>query len=138
MDTHAWSQRLSRYGNKLGFKITAYDLRHAFALMFLRNGGQSCDRLLSQAVTALQRTLGHVDLTMTKRYVALTQDDLREQHTDGIYGYNVVFSIETYGFEVFSVQERHVAQEIIDILSNINIFKLLKGNPLKDTSAFVL
>jgi len=40
---------------------------------------------------------------MTKRYVALTQDDLREQHTDGIYGYNVVFSIETYGFEVFSV-----------------------------------
>lgn len=71
MDTHAWSQRLNRYGNKLGFKITAYDLRHAFALMFLRNGGHAL---------ALQRTLGHVDLTMTKRYVALTQEDLRKQH----------------------------------------------------------
>lgn len=71
MDTHAWSLRLTRYGNKLGFKITAYDLRHAFALMYLRNGGHAL---------ALQRTLGHVDLTMTKRYVALTQADLRDQH----------------------------------------------------------
>ncbi|NLI11917.1 MAG: hypothetical protein GX425_04690 [Peptococcaceae bacterium] len=30
---------------------------------------------------ALQRTLGHTDLTMTKRYVALTEQDLRQQHT---------------------------------------------------------
>lgn len=71
MDTHAWSLRLHRYGEKLGFKITAYDLRHAFALMFLRNGGHAL---------ALQRTLGHADLTVTKRYVALTQQDMREQH----------------------------------------------------------
>ena len=28
----------------------------------------------------LPRILGHTDLTMTKRYVALTQDDLKEQH----------------------------------------------------------
>lgn len=72
MDTHAWSLRLRRYGEKLGFKISAYDLRHAFALMFLRNGGHAL---------ALQRTLGHTDLTVTKRYVALTQQDLRDQHT---------------------------------------------------------
>ncbi|SPF39281.1 Phage integrase family protein [Candidatus Desulfosporosinus infrequens] len=72
IDTHAWTLRLRRYGEKLGFKISAYDLRHAFALMFLRNGGHAL---------ALQRTLGHTDLTVTKRYVALTQQDLREQHT---------------------------------------------------------
>lgn len=73
MDTGAWSHRLSHYyGGKLGFKISPYDLRHAFALLFLRNGGHAL---------ALQRTLGHVDLSMTKRYVALTQQDLREQHT---------------------------------------------------------
>ncbi len=28
----------------------------------------------------LQRILGHTNLTMTKRYVTLTQDDLKEQH----------------------------------------------------------
>ena len=67
-----WGDRLEMYCKTLGVHIHPYDLRHAFALQFLRNGGQAF---------ALQRTLGHTDLTMTKRYVALTQHDLREQHT---------------------------------------------------------
>lgn len=71
MITSAWTHRLDKYGKKLGFKISAYDLRHAFALLFLRNGGHAL---------ALQRTLGHVDMTITQRYVALTQQDLHEQH----------------------------------------------------------
>lgn len=69
---HTWNDRLEKYGKKLGVKIRPYDLRHAFALQFLRNGGHAL---------ALQRTLGHTNLTMTKRYVALTQEDLRQQHT---------------------------------------------------------
>jgi site-specific recombinase XerD len=29
---------------------------------------------------ALQRILGHTDIAMTKRYLALTQKDLKEEH----------------------------------------------------------
>lgn len=68
---HTWGDRLEAYSKRLGVKIRPYDLRHAFALTFLRNGGHAL---------ALQKTLGHTDLSMTKRYVALTQQDLREQH----------------------------------------------------------
>jgi len=67
----SWCHILKNYSRKLGYRVTPYDLRHTFALLFLRNGGN---------VFALQRTLGHVDLTMTKRYVALTQEDLRREH----------------------------------------------------------
>jgi len=49
----------------------SYDLRHAFALSYLRNGGNTL---------SLQRILGHTDLTMTKRYVAYTLGDIKEQH----------------------------------------------------------
>lgn len=66
-----WRDRLKKYGETLGVKIRPYDLRHCFALYFLRNGGN---------VFALQKFLGHIDLTMTKRYVNLVQQDLREQH----------------------------------------------------------
>ena len=72
LNAFTWGDRLEMYSKKLGVKIRPYDLRHAFALEFIRNGGNAL---------ALQRTLGHTDLTMTKRYVALTQQDLREQHT---------------------------------------------------------
>jgi site-specific recombinase XerD len=67
----SWNHILRNYGKKLGHRITPYDLRHSFAILFLRNGGN---------VFALQRILGHTDLTMTKRYLALTQGDLREEH----------------------------------------------------------
>lgn len=68
----AWGHRLREiYSKKLGFHITPYDLRHAHALMFLRNNGN---------VFALQREMGHSDLNMTKRYLALSEDDLREAH----------------------------------------------------------
>jgi len=66
-----WGDRLEVYGKKLGVRIRPYDLRHSFATWFLRNGGNAL---------ALQRTLGHSTLEMTKRYVHLSQQDLREQH----------------------------------------------------------
>lgn len=66
-----WWDRMRIYSEKLGTKISPYALRHAFALEYLRNGGHAL---------ALQRTLGHTDLSMTKRYVALTDQDLRMQH----------------------------------------------------------
>ncbi|NPV89229.1 MAG: site-specific integrase [Firmicutes bacterium] len=66
-----WGKRMVEYSKKLGVKICPYFLRHAFALQFLRNGGHAL---------ALQRTLGHSDLSMTKRYIALTESDIRLQH----------------------------------------------------------
>lgn len=67
----SWGKRLKQYGKKLGIHLTPYMLRHSSAIMYLRNGGH---------VLGLQRTLGHANLAMTKRYVNLTQNDLREQH----------------------------------------------------------
>jgi len=67
----SWAHRLKGYSQKLGYSITPYSLRHSFALLYLRNGGN---------VFALQRTLGHTDLNMTKRYLALTGEDLHHVH----------------------------------------------------------
>ncbi|MFC3798119.1 tyrosine-type recombinase/integrase [Cohnella sp. GCM10012308] len=71
LNRHTWGDRLEIYSGFLGVHIRPYDLRHSFALYFLRNG--------ANALT-LQRILGHADLSMTKRYVALTNNDLKEQH----------------------------------------------------------
>ncbi|MCX7829244.1 MAG: tyrosine-type recombinase/integrase [Thermanaerothrix sp.] len=72
MTLDAWRQRLEHYGRKLGCKISPYDLRHAFATMYLRNGGD---------IHSLRRLLGHATLDMAKRYVHLSQADLREAHS---------------------------------------------------------
>lgn len=72
LNRHSWGDRMEYYCTKLGTHIVPYDLRHSFALLFLRQGGNAL---------ALQRMLGHVDLTMTKRYVALTNNDLKTQHS---------------------------------------------------------
>ena len=71
MTTDRWEKRLRGYSTRINAKITPYDLRHTFAIMFLRNNGN---------VFALQQELGHADLTMTKRYVKLAESDLKNQH----------------------------------------------------------
>jgi len=68
---NSWYMRVSRYGEILGAKIYPYQLRHTFALEFLRNGGNSF---------ALQKTMGHADMNMTKRYVCLADSDVKDQH----------------------------------------------------------
>ena len=68
----SWNHRLDNYSKKIGVKVRPYDLRHSFALLYLRNGGHAF---------GLQRTLGHADMQMTKRYVHLTGHDLRELHS---------------------------------------------------------
>ncbi|MCX6090858.1 MAG: site-specific integrase [Candidatus Atribacteria bacterium] len=67
----SWAHRLRVYSKRLGHSVTPYSLRHSFALLYLRNGGN---------VFTLQRTMGHADLNMTKRYLALTQGDLKREH----------------------------------------------------------
>lgn len=71
MLSNGWYKRVSQYGEALGAKIYPYQLRHTFALEFLRNGGNSF---------ALQKTMGHADMNMTKRYVSLADGDVMIQH----------------------------------------------------------
>lgn len=66
-----WSRRLRQYSDKLGVSITPYTLRHSFGTIFLRLGGN---------VFNLQKLMGHTTLTMTRRYIALNQNDLQRQH----------------------------------------------------------
>ncbi len=71
MRTESWTHRLAHYGKKIGVSLSAYTLRHSFALLFLKNSGDAF---------SLQRLLGHSDLTMTRRYVNLSSEDIREAH----------------------------------------------------------
>jgi integrase/recombinase XerD len=62
-------------GRKLGFngvRVSFHTLRHTFAVNYVRHGGN---------LFYLQRQLGHTDLSMTRRYVNLQTDDLREMHS---------------------------------------------------------
>lgn len=68
---YTWRDRMEFYSDKLGVKIRPYDLRHAFALEYLRGGS---------SVFHLQKMLGHADLKMTQRYLSLLDEDLKAGH----------------------------------------------------------
>lgn len=71
MNTSSWGDRLELYSKQLGFKICPYDLRHSFALLYLRSGANAF---------SLQKCLGHSDMNMSKKYVNLSEKDLQEVH----------------------------------------------------------
>lgn len=66
-----WGDILENYSRRLQRRVRPYDLRHVFALTFLRRGGNAF---------ALQRIMGHRTMDMTRRYVNLVQGDIREMH----------------------------------------------------------
>ena len=68
----SWTNRLKKYAKKAGIKVSAYQLRHTSAIMQLRNGATAFH---------VQRQLGHADLTMTKRYIHLMDEDLHREHS---------------------------------------------------------
>lgn len=54
-----------------GVRCSPHTLRHTFAVNFLRGGGNLFE---------LQQLMGHTDLTVLRRYVALAEADLAEAH----------------------------------------------------------
>lgn len=56
---------------KCGVKFTPYQLRHSFAALYLKSGGD---------LFTLQKQMGHSDLRMTKRYTEIDDEFLQTQH----------------------------------------------------------
>ncbi len=63
--------RLGRAAKIEATRCSPHTFRHTFAVEFLRGGGQ---------VFALQQILGHTQLGMTQKYVAIAQADVQNQH----------------------------------------------------------
>ena len=71
ISSDCWSKIIRTQCKKLDIKVTAYSLRHFFAIEFLRKNGN---------IFALQMLMGHTDISTTKKYIALSQVDLKKQH----------------------------------------------------------
>ncbi|NPV53649.1 MAG: site-specific integrase [Firmicutes bacterium] len=69
----SWEHDFKKYTTKakLSKETRSYDLRHTFAIMFLRNGGE---------LLALKRMLGHTTFAMTERYARLLAEDIQREH----------------------------------------------------------
>jgi integrase/recombinase XerD len=65
--------RLREYAEKAGIKkqVSPHVFRHTGALLYLLNGGEPF---------SLQKILGHKDMTMTRRYVQMTEANVKDQH----------------------------------------------------------
>jgi len=72
LDARGIKTMIKRLGNKAGVKAHPHQLRHTFAISFLRAGGD---------VFSLQYLLGHSTLAMTQRYLqSLNADDAVKAH----------------------------------------------------------
>lgn len=60
-----------RAGQVQGVRCSPHTLRHTFAIQFLRSGGNLFE---------LQKLMGHADLTILRRYVALAEQYLAQAH----------------------------------------------------------
>ena len=68
----SWGRRIKKAGQKAIKKdITPYMLRHSFAMHYIKNGGD---------VFSLQVIMGHEDISTTKIYINLAQNDIDNQH----------------------------------------------------------
>lgn len=64
-------KKFRKYCNIAGVKWTPYQLRHTFASGYLIKGGNAA---------ALQQQMGHADFRMTKRYLTLTEEYMKNEH----------------------------------------------------------
>jgi len=72
LSSHNLQEGFRKYSQRLGTNVTPYHLRHVFALMFIRSGGN---------VFSLQQILGHSRLEMTQVYVNLVEADVKDSHS---------------------------------------------------------
>lgn len=70
--TITFQRRLKHYSDRLGIKITPYQLRHYFGTEYLKNQGGN--------LIYLQKLMGHSDISMTKRYVQVDKEAMANNH----------------------------------------------------------
>lgn len=63
--------RRGQEGGITGVRLSPHTLRHTMAVSYLRAGGD---------VFSLQKLLGHSDLSMTRKYAELSEQDVLEKH----------------------------------------------------------
>ena len=71
LETRELQDRFRIYAKKIGASITPYQLRHVFALGFVRNGGDPF---------TLQAIMGHTKLDQTRNYINLVKLDIMTAH----------------------------------------------------------
>jgi integrase/recombinase XerD len=74
IDSHTWRRRLKEIGQIAGIKgkrVSPHTFRHTGALFYIMNGGDPF---------SLQKILGHSDMSMTRRYVQMSNVDVRKKH----------------------------------------------------------
>lgn len=71
-NTIVFQRRFKVYSNKCNCKITPYQLRHYFGTSYLQNSNGN--------LLYLQKLMGHSDLKMTKKYVKIDENMLKNNH----------------------------------------------------------
>lgn len=75
MTSESFDERRRTYGKQAaieGVHVSAHTFRHTFALHWIKSGGDPF---------SLQKMLGHTDMSMVRRYVRLSDGDVKEKHT---------------------------------------------------------
>ncbi|MEH7116954.1 tyrosine-type recombinase/integrase [Neobacillus vireti] len=73
MVSNTWRTRLHEVAHLAGVKkaVRPHVLRHTGALLYIMNGGDPF---------SLQKILGHSDMSMTRKYIQMTNMDVKRQH----------------------------------------------------------
>lgn len=71
---NSFRRRLNIYKEKAGItkSVSPHGFRHLFCKNFILNGGD---------IFTLQRIVGHADISTTRKYIQLDDDELRSQHS---------------------------------------------------------
>ncbi|MGG3561680.1 tyrosine-type recombinase/integrase [Neobacillus rhizosphaerae] len=72
--SNTWRTRLREVGELAGVRgkrVSPHTFRHTGALFYIMNGGDPF---------SLQKILGHSDMSMTRKYIQMTNIDVRKQH----------------------------------------------------------
>lgn len=72
LDTNELSREFRKLSERADVKITPYQLRHTFATVCANSG---------MSVFLLQQLMGHSDISMTRRYTDINQEELETAHT---------------------------------------------------------
>ncbi|MFS0637295.1 tyrosine-type recombinase/integrase [Mesobacillus foraminis] len=72
--SNTWRRRLTELGEKAGInnkRVSPHTFRHTGALFYIMNGGDPF---------SLQKILGHTDMSMVRRYIQMSDTDIKNQH----------------------------------------------------------